>query len=84
MGIVDGGVADRGRAAVMFVMGGSVRSGVHGPFPSEIVDAPEGDLTVLNDYRHVLAEVLGTRGGASDLGAVFPGYAGHEPLGLVA
>lgn len=78
------GGTDHGRATAMFVMGGNVRGGVHGAFPSEIVDAPEGDLTVLNDYRHVLAEVLGTRGGASDLGAVFPGYAGHEPLGLVA
>jgi uncharacterized protein (DUF1501 family) len=75
---------DHGRGTAMFVMGRNVRGGVHGEFPEEIVDAPEGDLTVLNDYRHVLAEVLGTRGGATDLGAVFPDYAGHTPFGLVA
>ena len=34
--------------------------------------------------RHVLAEVLGARGAPADLGAVFPGYTGHAPLGLVA
>jgi uncharacterized protein (DUF1501 family) len=73
---------DHGRGGAMFVMGRNVRGGVHGAFPDQIVDAPEGDLVVLNDYRHVLAEVLGTRGDATDLGAVFPGYSGHTPFGL--
>jgi hypothetical protein len=68
----------------MFVLGRNVRGGVHGAFPAQIVDAPEGDLAVMNDYRHVLAEVLATRGGATDLGRVFPRYTGHAPLGLVA
>lgn len=78
------GGTDHGRATTMFVLGQNVRGGVHGEFPTSIVDAPEGDLTVLNDYRHVLAEVLGARGAPADLGAVFPGYSGHAPLGLVA
>jgi uncharacterized protein (DUF1501 family) len=78
------GGTDHGRATAMFVMGHNVRGGVHGAFPEQIVDAPEGDLAVLNDYRHVVAEVLGARGGATDLGSVFPGYGGHAPLGLVA
>jgi len=78
------GGTDHGRATAMFVMGRSIRGGVHGGFPGEIVNAPEGDLVVLNDYRHVLAEVLAGRGGATDLGRVFPGYGGHTPLGLVA
>jgi uncharacterized protein (DUF1501 family) len=78
------GGTDHGRATSMFVLGHNVRGGVHGQFPDQIVDAPEGDLTVLNDYRHVLAEVLAARGGATDLGSVFPGYTGHTPLGLVA
>jgi uncharacterized protein (DUF1501 family) len=78
------GGTDHGRATAMFVLGGNVRGGVHGAFPSQIVDAPEGDLAVMNDYRHVLAEVLATRGGATDLGRVFPRYTGHTPLGLVA
>ena len=78
------GGTDHGRATSMFVLGGNVRGGVHGAFPDQIVDAPEGDLAVMNDYRHVLAEVMGTRAGATDLGRVFPGYTGHTPLGLVA
>jgi uncharacterized protein (DUF1501 family) len=78
------GGTDHGRATAMFVMGRNVRGGVHGRFPPAIVDAPEGDLEVLNDFRHVLAEVLQARGGATDLGAVFPGYAGHAPLGLTS
>lgn len=78
------GGTDHGRATAMFVLGRNVRGGVHGAFPTQIVDAPEGDLAVLNDYRHVLAEVLATRGGATDLGRVFPRYTGHTPLGLVA
>ncbi len=78
------GGTDHGRATAMFVLGRNVRGGVHGAFPSQIVDAPEGDLAVMNDYRHVLAEVLATRGGATDLGRVFPRYTGHSPLGLVA
>lgn len=75
---------DHGRGMAMFVMGRNVRGGVRGRFPDRITDAPEGDLVVLNDYRHVLAEVLVGRGGATDPGAVFPGYSGHTPLGLVA
>ncbi len=78
------GGTDHGRGTAMFVLGRNVAGGVHGEFPDQIVDAPEGDLVVLNDCRHVLAEVLGTRGGATDLAAVFPGYQGHTPLGLVA
>lgn len=78
------GGTDHGRATAMFVMGRNVRGGVHGAFPDEVVDAPEGDLEVRNDYRHVLAEVLSTRCGAADLAAIFPAYSGHTPFGLVA
>ena len=77
------GGTDHGRATAMFVMGHGVRGGVHGAFHESIVDAPEGDLGVLNDYRHVVAEVLAGRGAASDLGRIFPGYSGHTPLGLL-
>ena len=78
------GGTDHGRATAMFVIGRNVRGGVHGAFPDQIVDGPEGDLAVLNDYRHVMAEVMGTRAAATNLSTVFPGYAGHTPLGLVA
>lgn len=78
------GGTDHGRGTAMFVMGANVNGGVHGSFPSTIVNGPEGDLTVQNDYRQVLAEVLATRCGATDVGAVFPTYAPQAPLGLVA
>ena len=78
------GGTDHGRATAMFVMGHHVRGGVHGAFHPTITDAPEGDLGVLNDYRHVVAEVLAARGEPADLGHVFPGYQGHPPLGLIA
>jgi uncharacterized protein (DUF1501 family) len=77
------GGTDHGRATAMFVMGHHVRGGVHGRFPTEVAHGPDGDLEVLNDYRHVLAEVLAARGDPSDLGSVFPGYTGHAGLGLV-
>lgn len=68
----------------MLVMGGQVRGGVYGSFVNQIVDGPEGDLTVLNDYRTVLAEVLTTRGGAPSGSAIFPTWTPTAPLGLCA
>ena len=79
----NGGV-DHGRGSVQFVMGGKVRGGVYGNFPATIVDGPEGDLTVLNDYRRSISEILSVRGGASSLGSIFPTYAQESPFGLVA
>ena len=78
------GGTDHGRATAMMVMGANVNGGIHGAFPSTIVNGPEGDLTVLNDYRTVLREVLTTRGAATNADAVFPTYAPQAPLGLVA
>lgn len=78
------GGTDHGRGTVMMVMGANVNGGVYGGFPTSIDQGPEGDLIVLNDYRRVVSEVLTTRGGATDPGAVFPTYGGDAPLGLVA
>ncbi len=78
------GGTDHGRATAMFVLGANVNGGVYGPFPDEVADGPEGDLSVLTDYRTVLAEVLGRRGEGFDAGRVFPGYRPDAPLGLVA
>ncbi len=78
------GGTDHGRATAMFVLGANVNGGVYGPFPDEVADGPEGDLSVLTDYRTVLAEVLGRRGEGFDAGRVFPGYSPGAPLGLVA
>lgn len=78
------GGTDHGRATAMMVMGTNVNGGVYGGFPSTIVNGPEGDLTVLNDYRTVLREVLTVRGAATNADAVFPTYTPQSPLGLVA
>jgi uncharacterized protein (DUF1501 family) len=78
------GGTDHGRATAMLVLGGNVNGGVYGDFPATIENGPEGDLTVLNDYRRVLSEVLTTRCNAADIGAVFPTYDQQGPLGLVA
>jgi len=73
---------DHGRATCMFAMGRKIKGGVHGLFPTSIVDGPEGDLGVLNDYRQVLSEVLSVRCGATNLNSIFPTYATKPPLGL--
>lgn len=74
---------DHGRGTAMMVLGRKVRGGVHGAFPATIANGPEGDLTVLNDYRRVLSEVLSVRCGATNLGSIFPTYTQQAPLGVV-
>lgn len=76
------GGTDHGRGNVMFAMGGKIRGGVHGEFPSAVTNGPEGDLVVLNDYRRVLAEILEVRCNASNIDEIFPTYARQPPLGL--
>lgn len=76
------GGTDHGRGSCMLVMGNRIRGGVHGSFVPAVVEGPEGDLAVLNDYRRVLLEVLTVRGGATDPSAIFPTYAPQAPLGL--
>lgn len=78
------GGTDHGRGTAMMVLGSNVNGGIYGAFPSTIANGPEGDLTVMNDYRVVLREVLSTRGAATNANAVFPTYAPQAPLGLVA
>ena len=75
------GGTDHGRGNVMFAMGNKIRGGVYGGFPATIVDGPEGDLTVMNDYRRLVSEVLSVRGGAANLGTVFPSYTQQAPFG---
>lgn len=77
------GGTDHGRGSALFVMGRNVNGGVYGDFPNEIVDGPEGDLTVANDFRHVLSEVLTKRMPGSDMAHVFPGYSQRMPMGIL-
>ena len=55
------GGTDHGRGGAMFAFGKSINGGVYGPFPNVIEDGPEGDLTVLTDFRQVYAEILDRR-----------------------
>jgi uncharacterized protein (DUF1501 family) len=75
---------DHGRGSVMFVMGGNVNEGMHGGYPSgPLQDGPEGDLTVVNDFRTVLAEVVAERlGNGTNLGTIFPGWTPTPYLGV--
>ena len=76
---------DHGHASMMMVMGGSVTGGVHGTWPGlsneQLYD--NADLEVTTDYRRVLSEILIRRLGNPNLGVVFPGYQGYQPLGVV-
>ncbi len=68
---------DHGHATAMLVLGGTVNGKrVAGRWPGLADEARyEGrDVAVTTDFRDLVAEILTRHLGASDLGAVFPGY----------
>ena len=70
---------DHGHANAMFVVGNSVRGGkVYGDWPGLKTDQLyEGrDLALTTDFRDVFGEIASKHLGATNLKAVFPGYAG--------
>jgi uncharacterized protein (DUF1501 family) len=76
---------DHGRAGVMLLLGGKVAGGrMYGRWPGLMSQQLEQglDLAVTTDYRAVLAEALGSWG-LADTGAVFPGYARPQLLGMI-
>ncbi len=78
--------SDHGHGNLMLVLGGAVNGGVHGHWPGlATAQLFEGaDLAVTTDFRRVLSEILIRRLGNNQLGVVFPGYAGYQPLGVVS
>jgi uncharacterized protein (DUF1501 family) len=48
---------DHGTAAPMFVVGGKVKGGLHGSYPS-LTDLDQGDLKYTTDFRRVYATLL--------------------------
>ena len=65
---------DHGTAAPLFMVGGGVRGGLHGTYPS-LSDLDRGDLKYTTDFRSVYSSVLqGWLGTPSDqiLGGVYP------------
>ena len=69
---------DHGHANAMFIVGNSVRGGkVYGDWPGLKSDQlNEGrDLALTTDFRDVFGELAAKHLGATNLQAVFPGYA---------
>ena len=78
---------DHGHGSVMLVLGGQVNGGiVYGDWPGLSNDQlyDNADLAVTTDFRRVLREILINRLGNGNLSAVFPGYSGYQPIGIVA
>lgn len=80
------GGTDHGYGNPVLVMGGSVVGRrFYGTWPGlapATVSAANGDLPVTTDYRRVLSEILVSRMGLADIGAVFPQLP-YAPLGIV-
>jgi len=77
---------DHGHGSCMMVMSGNAVGGVHGTWPGlsndQLFDG--ADLAVTTDYRRVLSEILIRRMCNAEIGQIFPGYSGYQPLGVVA
>ena len=76
--------AEHGYGNCMLLLGAGVKGGeVHGTWPGlgsgALVD---GDLSVTNDYRSVLAEVVAKQFPTASMPAVFPGFS-PNPIGVM-
>lgn len=77
------GGLDHGRGNAMLVLGGGVTGGVYGDWlglEDDVLDT--GDVPTVNDYRHVLGEVVSGRAGNPHVDQVFPDFTA-EPFGFV-
>ena len=70
---------DHGSASLMFLVGGGVKGGVHGAYPS-LEDLDDGDLKMTTDFRSVYSAVLGNWLGANS-GKILGGE--FAPVALV-
>jgi uncharacterized protein (DUF1501 family) len=69
------GGTDHGHGSCMFVMGGGVKGGVYGNWPTLAEGAlDDGDLAVTTDYRDVLSEILVGRVQNPAIDQIFPNY----------
>jgi uncharacterized protein (DUF1501 family) len=78
---------DHGHATAMLLLGGGVRGGkVYGRWPGLAREQLyEGrDLAVTTDFRTLFAEVAGRQLGIAKPAALFPGWAGAPPLGMMS
>lgn len=81
------GGTDHGYGNPVLVLGGAVNGRrFYGQWPGidpEVLSPYFGDLPVTTDHRRVLSEILIRRMGNPNIGAVFPGYSGYSPLGIM-
>jgi uncharacterized protein (DUF1501 family) len=80
------GGTDHGHAGAMFVIGGPVHGRkVYGRWPGlEAEQLYEGrDLALTTDFRAVFSEIAAKHLGATNLGAMFPGFSAAGELGLM-
>ncbi len=70
------GGTDHGHGGVLTVLGGGLTGGVLGPWAGLAPDVLDrGDVPVLTDYRHVLAEIIDRRvGSGAAVAEVFPDF----------
>lgn len=70
---------DHGNGGLMIVLGGRTRGGVHGEWHGLGADVLDrGDVPLLNDYRHVLGEIVDrSLGNGANLDVIFPGFDGR-------
>ncbi|MPY94594.1 MAG: DUF1501 domain-containing protein [Acidimicrobiia bacterium] len=77
------GGTDHGRGSSMLLMGGGIRGGLYGEWPTLLDDTdPDRDLTVTTDFRTVLAELLTVRLQNPAVDQVFPGFTAPTALGI--
>lgn len=76
---------EHGYGNTMMVLSGNALGGLHGSWPGlapgALVDGT--DVAVTTDFRQVLSEILIRRMCNPNLGQIFPGYTGYQPLGIV-
>ncbi|MCC6176244.1 MAG: DUF1501 domain-containing protein [Chloroflexi bacterium] len=74
------GGTDHGTAEPMFLLGGSIRGGLHNAAPN-LTELADGDLQMASDFRSVYASVVQDWLGADPVAVVGPGV---QPLALLA
>jgi uncharacterized protein (DUF1501 family) len=78
---------DHGYGNPMLVLGGAVNGrrffGNWRGLDPQVLSEYYGDVPVTTDHRRVLSEILVRRMRNPNLGAIFPGYGGYTPLGLM-
>ncbi|TQD42243.1 DUF1501 domain-containing protein [Lysobacter aestuarii] len=78
---------DHGYGNPMLVMGGTVNGRrLYGNWlglDPQVLSPYYGDVPVTTDHRRVLSEILIRRMRNPNLGAVFPGYGGYTPMGIM-